>query len=111
MTKKHRNIGIPVKVPADVCDDPKCPWHGKLSLRGRIFKGVVLSSKAVKTAVVKWSFNRFLKKYERYERRNTRVIAYNPDCIKAEKGDIVTISECRPISKTKSFVVIEKTKQ
>lgn len=108
MAKKHRNIGIPVKPPEGMCEDPKCPWHGKLPVRGRIFKGVVISNKATKTAVVKWNFNRFLKKYERYERRNTRVVAYNPECISAKKGDIVTISECRPLSKTKSFVVIEK---
>ncbi len=105
-----RNIGIEAEPPAGVCQDPKCPWHGKLSLRGRIFKGVVVSAKAPKTVVVKWSYYRFLKKYERYERRNTRVVAYNPECISAKKGDTVRISECRPLSKTKSFVVIEKVK-
>lgn len=107
--QKHRNIGIPVKPPKKECDDKKCPWHGSLSLRGRIFTGKVISN-YTKTAVVKWGYVHYLPKYERYERRHTRVVAYNPLCINAKVGDIVTISECRPLSKTKSFVVIEKVK-
>ena len=71
------------------------------------FTGIVTSSKPTNTAIVKWYYNYFLKKYERYERRNTRVVAYNPTCINAKKGDKVKIAECKPISKTKSFAVIE----
>lgn len=105
MVKK--NIGIEAKRPEKECKDEKCPWHGTLSLRGRVFTGVVTSSKPSKTVVVKWHYNYFLKKYERYERRNTRVVAYNPECINAKKGNKVKIAECKPISKTKSFTVIE----
>jgi small subunit ribosomal protein S17 len=66
---------------------------------------------AEKTAVVKWDHVHFIPKYERYERRHTRVSAYNPKCIDAKKGDIVRIAETRPISKTKSFCVIEIVKK
>ncbi len=107
---KHRNIGIPAKPPEKECSDPKCPWHGKLPLRGRIFKGKVIST-YIKTAVVEWGYVHYLPKYERYERRKTRVVAYNPECIGAKKGDTVRISECRPLSKTKSFVVFEKVEK
>ena len=41
----------------------------------------------------------------------TKVVAYNPECIHAREGDIVKIMECRPLSKTKSFVVIEILKR
>ncbi len=108
MVKK--SIGIEAKKPANECKDMKCPWHGALSLRGRVFVGTVVSSKAPKTAVVKWDYNYFLKKFERYERRHSTVVAYNPMCIGAKKGDTVKIAECRPISKTKSFAVIEVLK-
>lgn len=105
---KHRNIGLEAKPPSASCADPKCPWHGKLPVRGRQFIGKVVSDKAKKTAVVEWEYPFYLYKYERYERRRTKVHAYNPECISAKKGDMVKIAECRPLSKTKSFVIIEK---
>ncbi len=80
---------------------------GGLSLRGRAFVGTVISSKMQKTVTVEWERRHFLKKYERYERRRSRVKAHNPDTINAQEGDIVKIMECRPLSKTKNFVVIE----
>jgi len=102
------NIGVKANAPSDKCNDSKCPWHGSLSLRGRMFEGVVTSVKGVKTAIVKWGYNFFITKYERYERRHSRVVAYRPDCIGLKVGDRVKLMECRPLSKTKSFAIIEK---
>ncbi len=106
MAVSARNIGLEAAKPKGSCTDSKCPWHGTLPVRGRIFEGVV---KAVsqKTAIVKWDFVRFVKKYERYERRHSSVVAYKPDCMEAGVGKKVKVAECRPLSKTKSFVVIE----
>lgn len=103
-----RNIGINVKAPKEKCQDVNCPFHGKLSVRGRIFEGVVVSDKTKKTVTVQWQYFHYIPKYERYERRTTKIAAHNPPCIDAKKGDKVRIAECRPISKTKSFVVVEK---
>ena len=36
--------------------------------------------------------------------------AYLPECIDVTEGDEITIAECRPLSKTVSFVVIEGIK-
>lgn len=102
------NIGINVKPPEKECNDKNCPFHGNLRVRGRIFEGKVVSDKAKKTVVVQWEYLLYVPKYERYERRKTRILAHNPPCIDARKGDVVKIAECRPISKTKSFVVVEK---
>jgi len=110
-TKKARNIGVEVKPPKKSCKDIKCPFHGKLSIRGRIFVGKVVSDKAPKTVIVRWDYHRYIPKYERYERGHHKVAAYNPECINAKEGDIVKFSECRPLSKTKRFVVIEKVKK
>ena len=90
------------------CTDERCPFHGGLKLRGRIFTGTVKSAKMRRTAVFELKRRHYLKKYERYEKRITRLKVHNPDCMAAEKGDIVRIRECRPISKTKKFVIIEK---
>jgi small subunit ribosomal protein S17 len=105
-----RNIGIQAKAPEKECNDIKCPWHGELPVRGRVFQGEVVSDKAPKTVVVKWGYTHYITKYERYERRHSDVVAYNPSCIAAKVGDIVRIAECRPLSKTKTFIVIEKVK-
>lgn len=105
--KKIRDIGLDVKKPKNVCDDKKCPWHGYLKVRGRVFRGSVVSTYG-KTAIIEWNYHHYIHKYERYEGRKTRVAAHNPSCIDAKVGDFVTIGECRPLSKTKRFVVIEK---
>lgn len=110
MKQKVRNIGIDAKPPKKTCEDPKCPWHGKLPVRGRVLEGVVVSAKAPKTAIVERSYFHRIPKYERYERRRSRINAYNPDCISAKEGERVRIAECRPLSKTKRFVVVEKVK-
>ena len=105
---KVRDIGIDVKnPPSRVCSDEKCPYHGHLKIRGKIFQGVVLSAKMDKTVVVGWEYLRKIKKLKRYMRCRTKVAAHNPPCINAKEGDVVRIAECRPLSKTKSFVVIE----
>ena len=103
-----RNIGIDVKKPEKACEDSNCPFHGTLSVRGNIIQGKVVSTRAQKTAVIEKNYQHFLTKYERYERRHTRIVAYNPECIGAKEGNVVNIAECRPLSKTKAFVVIEK---
>ncbi len=103
-----RNIGIPgIEPPEKKCDDPNCPFHGTLSVRGIILEGVVVSDKMDKTVIVEREYSRFIKKYKRYERRRSRIPAHNPPCINAKKGDLVKIAETRPISKTVSFVVIQ----
>lgn len=45
------------------------------------------------------------QKYHRFHRLRSRIPAHVPDCIKVEKGSMVQITECRKLSKTKSFVV------
>ncbi|MEM5814641.1 MAG: 30S ribosomal protein S17 [Candidatus Aenigmatarchaeota archaeon] len=105
--KGHNNIGLEAAAPQKKCSDPKCPWHGNISLRGRLFTGLVTNARSPKTAIVQWDFVHYLPKYERYERRHSRLAAYNPECVGAKEGDMVRIAECRPLSKTKSFAIIE----
>ena len=78
-----------------------------LSLRGRTFVGTVISARMQKTVTVEWERKHFLKKYERYEKRKSKVKAHNPKSVDAKEGDVVKIMECRPISKTKNFIVVE----
>jgi len=103
----RKTIGLDVKPPEKECEDKKCPWHGTLSVRGKVLEGVIKSAKAQKTAVVEFRHNKFIKKYERYERRKSSIVAYSPPCMKAKDGDNVVVAECRPLSKTKNFVIVE----
>ncbi|MFP4567968.1 MAG: 30S ribosomal protein S17 [Candidatus Woesearchaeota archaeon] len=83
----------------------------KLATRGRKFTGIVISDKMTKTVTVEWERRKFIKKFERFEKRRTRIKAHNPEEINAEKGDFVEIEETRPISKTKNFLVTKIIKK
>ena len=89
------------------CKDKNCPIHGDLKIRGRILEGVVISDKMRNSVVVKRELLEYIPKYERYAKKSSKITAHNPPCLNAKLGDNVRIAECRPISKTKSFVVIE----
>jgi small subunit ribosomal protein S17 len=102
-----RNIGIMVGLPRKTCENELCPFHGTLSLRGRLFTGTVESNKATRMVVVSREYNRLVTKYKRYERSRSKVHAFLPDCISVKEGEKVKIAECRPISKSISFVVVE----
>ena len=110
MAKKEeaRNIGVNVKAPAESCSDKNCPFHGTLPVRGQIITGVVSSAKMQDSILVKREYMRLVPKYERYDKRTSKYAAHCPPCIKVKVGDKVRIAECRPLSKTISFVTIEK---
>ena len=91
------------------CFDEKCPVHGSLKARGRIFKGEVIK-KFPKRVCIAFERTVYITKYERYSKKKTKLHAHLPDCL-AESikiGDYIEIRECRPLSKTIHFVVVRK---
>ncbi|MGI0025620.1 MAG: 30S ribosomal protein S17 [Nitrososphaera sp.] len=102
-----RNIGVSVVSPRKTCDDDLCPFHGTLSVRGKLLTGIVSSSKAKKMVVVSREYPGLVPKYKRFQRSRSTVHAYLPACIDVSEGEEVRIAECRPLSKTVSFVVVE----
>jgi small subunit ribosomal protein S17 len=101
-------VGMGIEPPKEKCSDPKCPFHGELSVRGRAFEGLVVSDKMARTVTVELERMQYIPKYERYERRRSKFHAHNPPCIAAKAGDRVKVMECRKLSKTKTFVVVQK---
>ncbi len=92
MSVRAKNVGIPgVKPPEKTCNDPKCPWHGTLRVRGLVLTGVVIKAKMKNTVVVEREYFYYDRKYKRYEKRRSRIHAHNPPCINAKPGDIVVI--------------------
>lgn len=77
--------------------------------RGITLEGVVVSTKPKKTVIIRRDYVKYIPKYERYERRHSKIAAHLPSCMKdkVKEGIRVKIAECRKISKTKNFVVIE----
>lgn len=107
---KVRNIGIPnIEPPEKVCDDNNCPFHGNLSVRGRMMEGIVTSVKMHKTITFQMDYLGLVKKYSRYERRRSKKHAHLPSCIDVKLGDTIKAVECRPLSKTVSCVVVSAT--
>ena len=45
MTAEIRDIGIDVASPKMECNDPNCPFHGSLPVRGQVIDGVVATVK------------------------------------------------------------------
>jgi small subunit ribosomal protein S17 len=104
-------MSLTFKKPKKTCNDRNCPFHGDLSVRGRVLEGSVVSAKMDKTVIVKRDYLHYVPKFIRYERRHSRIASHNPPCIDAKEGDRVIIAECRPVSKTVSFVVVEKLEE
>jgi len=102
-----RDIGLDVKAPEKACSDPNCPFHGSLPVRGQVFDCKVVSDKMESTVVVLREFEKRDAKFERFEKRRSKIHAHNPPCLDAKVGDSVKIAECRPLSKTKAYVVVE----
>ena len=107
-TRPARDIGLGIEPPKDSCDDVDCPYHGSLPVRGQMIIGKVLTDRMDKTVIVRKDYSHYIEKYERLEKRRNSYAAHNPPCIDAQAGDIVKIIECRPLAKSKSFVVVQK---
>ncbi|MBI2137699.1 30S ribosomal protein S17 [Candidatus Woesearchaeota archaeon] len=91
-----------------VCEDVRCPFHGRLRVQAVTVEGVVVSARMRRSVTVSSEFRVKLKKYERFAKGYTSLKAHNPDCIGAREGDLVTVAACRPLSKSKHYVVIAK---
>lgn len=72
----------------------------------RTITGRVISNKMDKTISV--SVERKVKHpmYGKYLRRTTKYMAHDEDNT-CNEGDVVTITECRPVSKNKSWRLVE----
>lgn len=100
-------LGLNVPEPEETCSDDNCPFHGSISVRGQTIEGTVASTDMEKTVVVEREYDVRVPKYDRYMKRRSRIPAHHPACLDLSSGDIVRIAETRPLSKTKSHVVVE----
>ncbi|EFO15995.1 40S ribosomal protein S11 [Loa loa] len=110
-----RNVGLGFKTPREAITgtyiDKKCPFTGNVSIRGRILTGVVVKMKMQRTIVIRRDYLHFIKKYRRYEKRHRNMSVHcSPAFRDIAVGDIVTVGECRPLSKTVRYNVLKVLK-
>uniref|UniRef100_A0A336LL92 Small ribosomal subunit protein uS17 n=1 Tax=Culicoides sonorensis TaxID=179676 RepID=A0A336LL92_CULSO len=107
-----RNVGLGFKTPQEAISgnyiDKKCPFTGSVSIRGRILTGVVRKMKMQRTIVIRRDYLHFVRKYNRFEKRHTNTSVHMSPCFRdVQLGDIATVGECRPLSKTVRFNVLK----
>ena len=104
-----RNIGISVKksTKSPISGEKNNPFNGSLSIRGKLFEGVVIQAKGKRTVTLQKESPIYFTKFRRYGRSKNRIHAHVPSNLDVKEGDRVVAAECRPISKSVSFVVVE----
>src|SRR5207245_9102434 len=80
------------------CTDANGQFHGRLPGRGQTLEGVVVSTRMQNTVVIEREHLRFIRKYQRYEKRTRRVNVHAPPCLGLQVGNRVLVMECRPRS-------------
>ena len=76
-----------------------------MSTNPRQLTGVVVSNKADKTITVKIERKVKHPTYSKIMKRSTKVHAHDEENI-AKIGDVVTVEECRPYSKSKTWKLL-----
>jgi small subunit ribosomal protein S11e len=66
-------ISLGFKTPKEAISgtyiDKKCPFTSDVSIRGRILKGICISTKMKNTIVIRRDYLHYVKKYRRFEKR------------------------------------------
>merc|ERR1712164_183839 len=106
-----KSAGLGYKIPQKARDgryiDKKCPFTGQVSIRGKILRGVVHRTFMKNTITIRRDYLHYIKKYRRYEKRHKMISAHCSPAFEVMAGDEVIIGECRPLSKTVRFNVLE----
>merc|ERR1711991_174011 len=110
-----KNVGLGIKTPQDAVlgtyVDKKCPFTGNVSIRGRVLRGVVSSAKMRRSVSVRRDYLHYIRKYNRFEKRHRNLLAHCAPCFTVKEGDMVTVGQCRPLSKCIRFNVVKVVPQ
>ncbi len=110
-TRFYKKIGFGFKTPSEAIKgtyiDHKCPFTSDITIRGALFKAVVISKKMKSSIVVRRDYFHYIPKYNRYEKRHSNMTVHVSPCFRVSVGDVVTIGQCRPLSKTIRFNVLK----
>ncbi|XP_037691359.1 40S ribosomal protein S11-like [Choloepus didactylus] len=110
LVRYYKDIGLGFNTPKEATDgihvDKKCPFTGNVSIRGRILSRVVTKMKMQRSIVIRRDYLHY-----RFEKCHKNMSVHLSPCFRdVQIGDIITVGECRPLSKTVRFDVLKVTK-
>jgi small subunit ribosomal protein S11e len=110
-----KNAGLGFKTPKEAVNgkfiDKKCPFTGNVSIRGRLIRGIVHSVKMQRSIVIRRNYLHFIQKYQRYQKRHKNFTVHCSPAFDPKVGDDVIVGQCRPLSKTIRYNVLEHIKK
>jgi small subunit ribosomal protein S11e len=90
----YKDVGLGFKTPKEASSgtyiDKKCPFTGNVSIRGRILKGIVISTKMQRSIVIRRNYLNFVPKYRRFEKRHKNITCHCSPAFRVKEGDIVS---------------------
>ncbi|CAH8530114.1 unnamed protein product [Heterobilharzia americana] len=82
----YKSIGLGYKTPKEAIFgtyiDKKCPFTGNVRIRGRILTGIVRKMKMNRTIVIRRDYLKYVKKYNRYEKRHKNMSVHLSPCFR-----------------------------
>jgi small subunit ribosomal protein S17 len=93
-----------VRAAAPVIEEQHAPEHGPG--KPKVRQGIVVSDKADKTLVVRVDIARRHKRYHKIL-RSSMTLHVHDEANNAHTGDTVRVQECRPMSRTKRWRLLE----
>lgn len=60
-----------------------------------------------RTIIIRREYLHYIPKYNRYEKRHKNLAAHVSPAFRVQEGDVVTVGQCRPLSKTVRFNVLK----
>ena len=86
------------------------PVDAAVEGRRAVRQGLVVSDKANKTITVRIDFARRHRRYEKIVRSSSTLHAHDENN-EAHEGDVVRVVECRPLSKSKRWKLVDVLEQ
>ncbi|XP_057642688.1 40S ribosomal protein S11-like [Chionomys nivalis] len=105
LPRYYKNIGQGYKTPKEAIEgtyiDKKCVFTGNISIRGRILSSVLTKIKMQRTIVISLDCLHYIRKYNCFEKHHKNMSVHLYPCFRdVQISDIVTVGECRTLSKT-----------
>jgi small subunit ribosomal protein S17 len=101
---KQKSKRAAARASAPVVEEQHAPEHGPG--RPKVRQGIVVSAKADKTIVVRVDIARRHKRYHKILRSSVTLHAHD-ESNNANAGDTVRVQECRPMSRTKRWRLLD----
>ena len=86
--------------------DKNDPYYGSINVKQETIVGTVIRKDAHGSATIEWERMVDVPKYERKDKRRSRIRVHNPASVNAQIGDKVLVAKTRPISKSKHHVIL-----